>query len=96
MRKKEIVRERPLEYMRRRRDGMPYPSEVVRHWYVARAYVLDRLKEVVIGPDSREHLEVVVDGDSPLMLACRPISSILRNTISGAGSPAGTGRKSRW
>lgn len=69
MRKKVIVRERPLEYMRRRSDGMPYPSEVVRNWYKARAYVLDRLKEVVIGPDSREHLQVVVDGDSPLMLA---------------------------
>jgi len=69
MRKKTIVRERPLEYLRRRSDGMPFPPEVVRHWYVARAYVLDRLKEVVIGPDSREHLEVVVDGDSPLMLA---------------------------
>lgn len=69
MRKKVIVRERPLEYMRRRSDGSPYLSEVVRNWYKARAYVLDRLKEVVIGPDSREHLQVVVDGDSPLMLA---------------------------
>ena len=69
MRKKTIVRERPLEYLRRRSDGMPFPPEVVSHWYIARAYVLDLLKDVIIGPDSQEHLQVVVDGDSPQMLA---------------------------
>ena len=69
MRKKVIIREQPLEYLRRSSDGTPFPAEVVKNWYMARAYVLDRLKDVVIGPDSGEHLKLVVGGDSPLMLA---------------------------
>lgn len=69
MRKKEIIRERPFEYMRRRSNGQYYEAGIVKNWYIARAYVLDRFKDVAIGPDSPDSLHVVLDGDSPLMLA---------------------------
>lgn len=69
MRKKMIERERPFEYMRRRSNGQFFESEIVRNWYIARAYILDRLKDIAIGPDSPDSLHVVLDGDSPLMLA---------------------------
>ena len=69
MRKQEIVRERPFEYMRRRSNGHYFEPEIVRNWYIARAYILDRLKDIAIGPDSPDSLHVVLEGDSPLMLA---------------------------
>lgn len=62
-------RERPFEYMRRRADGEHYPEEVVQNWYIARAFVLDKLKDVAFPPDFSGHLHAIVDGDSPLMLA---------------------------
>ena len=65
---KPIEKERPLEYLRHK-NGDSYSAETIRNWYVARAYVLDRLKGVSIGPTSNEHLHVVVASDSPLMLS---------------------------
>lgn len=65
---KPIEKERPLEYLRHK-NGDSYPAETIRNWYVARAYVLDRLKGVAIGSTSNEHLHVVVASDSPLMLS---------------------------
>lgn len=62
-------RERPFEYMRRRTDGERFPEEVVRNWYIARAFVLEKLKDVAFLPDFSGHLHAIVDGDSPLMLA---------------------------
>lgn len=67
--KHKVMRERPFEYMRRKLEGTAFPEETVRNWYIARAYVLDLLKDIAIGPGSGEHLEVTVEGDSPLMLA---------------------------
>jgi hypothetical protein len=67
--KKEIVRERPYEYLRRMDTNEPFSEETVRNWYIARAYVLDKLKAISIAPDSGKHLHAVVGGDSPLMLA---------------------------
>ena len=67
--KKEIVRERPFEYLRRRDTNEPFPGDTVRNLYVARAYVLDKLKDTAIAPGSAKHLHAVVGGDSPLMLA---------------------------
>ncbi len=67
--KQEVLRERPFEYLRRL-DGMePFPKEVVRNWYVARAFVLEKLKDISFAPDADTHLHAVVDGDSPLMLS---------------------------
>ena len=59
--------ERPFEYLRRK-DGTSFPKETVNRWYEARAYVLDKLKDVAIGPLTKEHLHVVVASDTPLML----------------------------
>ena len=67
--KQEIVRERPFEYLRRKDTHEPFPEETVRNWYIARAYVLEKLKNVSIAPDAGKHLHAVVGGDSPLMLA---------------------------
>ena len=67
--KKEIVRERPFEYLRRRDTNEPFPEDTVRNWYVARAYVLDKLKDTSFAPGSCAHLRAVVDGDCPLLLA---------------------------
>ena len=67
--KKELVRERPFEYLRRRDTKEAFPEDTVRNWYMARAYVLDLLKEVSFAPGSGSHLHAVVEGDSPLMLA---------------------------
>lgn len=60
--------EQPFEYLKRK-DGSAFAPETVKHWYEARAYVLDRLKGVVIGPSSKKHLHAVVMSDSPLMLS---------------------------
>ena len=60
--------EKPFEYLKHK-DGSPFSPEIVNHWYEARAYVLDKLKDVAIGPDSSNHLHVVVTSDTPLMLA---------------------------
>jgi hypothetical protein len=60
--------EKTFEYMRRI-DGSEFSPETVKNWYIARAYVLNKLKDVAIGPESNNHLHVVISGDSPLMLS---------------------------
>lgn len=60
--------EKTFEYLRRK-DGSNFSPETVENWYKARSYVLEKLKNVVIGPGSNNHLHVVVLGDSPLLLA---------------------------
>lgn len=67
--KKENHRENPFEYLRRRDTNEPFPEETVRNWYIARAYVLDKLKDISFAPGSGQSLHAVVRGDSPLMLA---------------------------
>ena len=65
---KHVVKEKPFEYLRHK-NGDSYSAETINNWYVARAYVLEKLKDVAIGPTSNEHLHAVVKGDSPLMLS---------------------------
>lgn len=60
--------EQPFEYLRKN-DGCLFSPEVVKNWYLARAFVLERLKDVAFLPDENAHLHVVVDGDRGLMLA---------------------------
>lgn len=60
--------ESPFEYLRRK-DGSAFEADVILNWYKARAYVMDKLKEVAFGPDSRDHLHVVLCGDSLRMLS---------------------------
>ena len=65
---KHVEKEKPFEYLRHK-NGDSYSAETISNWYVARAYVLEKLKDVAIGPMSNEHLHAVVMGDSPLMLS---------------------------
>lgn len=67
--KRQIPKERPFEYLRRRDNGQPFSEEIVRNWYFARAYVLDLLKDIAIAPGASESVHVAVCGDSPLMLS---------------------------
>ena len=67
--KAAVLRERPFEYLRRKDTAEAYPEQTVANWYIARAYVLDKLKDVAFVPGAQGHLHVVVEGDSPLMLA---------------------------
>ena len=65
---KNDYKEKPFEYLRHK-DGTEYKTEVITNWYLARDFVLDRLKDVAFIPGSNEHLHVVVDADDELMLA---------------------------
>ena len=63
--------EMPFEYLTRKEDGKQFEEEIIKNWYIARHFVLDKFSEMKIGfsPDSKEHLHVVVNGDSPIMLS---------------------------
>lgn len=63
------IKEKPFEYLKRMGNGEKFEKEIVNNWYIARAFVLDKLKNVAFKPDSNAHLHVVVADDSPLMLA---------------------------
>ena len=65
----ESYYEQPFEYLKRKATGEKFEKEVYDNWYIARAFVLDKLEDVVFEVDSGEHLRVVVQGDSPLMLS---------------------------
>ncbi len=60
--------EKPFSYLTRK-DGTSFPDEVIKNWYKARAFVLDRLKDVAFRADDNKHLHVVLTSDSPLMLS---------------------------
>lgn len=64
---KNINKEKPFEYLKRK-NGDSYSAETIKNWYIARAYVLEKLKNTVICQGSKEHLEVTLTSDSPLML----------------------------
>lgn len=66
--------EKPFEYLRRKKEegekeGAKFDDEIIKNWYRARAYVLERLKDIAFKPDDKKHLHVVLNGDSDLMLA---------------------------
>lgn len=67
--KKKMVRERPFEYLKRKDTNEPFPEETIRNWYIARSYILEKLKDISFAPGSGGHLHAVLDGDSPIMLA---------------------------
>lgn len=66
--KKTALRERPFEFLRDK-NGNKFSEKTVKNWYEARAYVLEKLKDVAFAPKENGHLQVVVEGDSPLMLS---------------------------
>ena len=43
----KVNKEKPFEYLKRK-DGTDFSTETVNNMYVARAYVLDKLKGVAI------------------------------------------------
>lgn len=61
--------EEPFQFLRRKKSNEAFGTEIIENWYIARAYVLDKLKDVKFAPHSKKHLHVVVMGDSPLMLS---------------------------
>lgn len=60
--------EKPFEYLKRK-DGSGFSTDIIKNWYEARAYVLDKLKNTAFPPGSKSHLHVVVTTDTPLMLS---------------------------
>lgn len=63
------LQEKPFECLRRMENGNHFEDDIVKNWYIARAYVLERLKGVALGSNLNEHLHVVILGDSPMMLS---------------------------
>lgn len=68
MMKKNVIREKPFEFLRDK-NGNKFSKDIVNNWYIARLYVLDKLKDVAFKPNENSHLQVIIDGDSPLMLS---------------------------
>ena len=88
--KNKAIMERPFEYLRRSGDGQPFPEETVRNWYIARAYVLDKLKDIAFGPCEAGRIHALVRSDNPLMLA------VVRQLALSATSSAKTALWLRW
>lgn len=70
--------EQPFQFLKRKHGETDaekaFSPEIIENWYKARAYVLDKLKDVKFGASSNDHLQVVVmDVDNedarPLMLS---------------------------
>lgn len=63
------MKENPFKYLTRK-NGEAFGPVIVKNWYVARDYVLDKLaKECVFTPNDSRHLHVVVNGVTPLLLS---------------------------
>lgn len=63
------IKEKPFDFLRRMKDGTAFDKSVLDNWYQARAFVLEKIKDVAFRPDDNHFLHVVVNGDSPLMLS---------------------------
>lgn len=63
-----IEKYRPFEFLTHK-DGKAFSRETINNWYVARAYVLERLENFTFAPNDCGHLHAVIVGDSPLMLS---------------------------
>ena len=62
------IMEKPFEHLVRRENGMNFEEEIVKNWYIARSYILERLKDVAFKPSSTEHLNFLIMEDTPRML----------------------------
>lgn len=60
--------ERPFEYLKGK-NNKKFSSEIVKNWYKARSFVLDRLKDIAFKADDDKHLHIVLASDSDLMLS---------------------------
>ncbi len=64
--------ERPFEFLRRKNtsaENAKFDDEIVSNWYKARAFVLDKLKNITIQPGEDAHFHAVVLDDDELMLS---------------------------
>lgn len=69
--------ERPFNYLKRKKSiiGKPYQvgdsfdDNIIKNWYRARAFVLNKFESICISPNDNKHLHVIVDGDSALLLS---------------------------
>lgn len=54
-----------------RKDKSRFDNRTITNWYIAREYVREKLEDVTIGPETRQHLHVVVhDDDRDDMMLC--------------------------
>ena len=59
-----------FQYLKRK-DLSPFNESTIKNWYIAREYVLNKLEDVVIGPESGEHLHAVIyDDKSDELMLC--------------------------
>ncbi len=70
----DIYFERPFEYLRRKTnnngdEGAKFGDQIVKNWYRARIFVLNKLGNFALRPDDQAHLQVIVTSDSNAMLA---------------------------
>ncbi len=69
--------ESPFQYLRRKQPIIgkenvltdTFDDDIIKNWYRARAFVLEKFRGICIPPNECKHLHVVIDGDSPIMLA---------------------------
>lgn len=64
-----MIKEKPFEFLKRLNNGGSFSDEIVKNWYIARSFVIDRLKDITFTPDSNKHLHVVLVGDDARMLS---------------------------
>lgn len=64
----KVFFERPFEYLKGK-DDRKFSSEIVKNWYYARAFVLNKLKNIAFKVDDPSHLHVILASDSELMLS---------------------------
>ena len=62
-RKERDTTEKELFQYLKHKDLSPYAESTINNWYIARKYVLSKLDDVIIGPESGEHLHAVIYDD---------------------------------
>ena len=45
-----IIIEKPFEHLRRMDNGDKFNEEIIKNWYIARSYILERLKDIAFKP----------------------------------------------
>ena len=60
--KNDMIQNHPFSFLKSRNDNK-FDSSVIEDWCKARTYVLEKLKDIVIGPKSTEILKVIVKID---------------------------------
>ena len=92
--------EKPFEYLRRKKEagekeGAKFDNEIIKNWYKARAYVLERLKDIAFKPDDKKHLHVVLNGDSDIMLSVVRQVALLAHYINYDEENENEGKRNR-